>query len=90
MIRNESIGKGNIRQIELEYTILLVYRDERYPVAFVLLSNEFNTSLRLALKQFAEKFYLKFSDKFNDLCNVSQFDLASELVGEVFPFIPEY
>jgi len=90
VILNETIGRGNIRQIELEHAILLVYREEKYPVVFVLLSNEFNTSLRLALKQFAEKFYLEFSDKFEDLSNVSQFDPASKLIEEVFPFIPEY
>jgi len=89
-ILKETVNRGNIRQIELEQALLLVYRDEKYPVAFVLLSNEFNKSLRLALKQFAEKFYLTFSDKFDDLSNISQFNSASKLVEEVFPFIPEY
>ncbi len=89
-ILKETVNRGNIRQIELEQALLLLYRDKRYPVAFVLLSNEFNKSLRLALKQFAEKFYLNFSDKFDDLSNISQFNSASKLVEEVFPFIPEY
>lgn len=90
VILTETVNRGNIRQIELEHAILIVYRDENYPVAFVLLSNEFNKALRLALKRFAERFYLEFSDKFADLSNVSQFDPASKLIEEVFPFIPEY
>ncbi len=89
-ILNETVNRGNIRQIELEHATLIVYRDEKYPVAFVLLSDEFNKALRLALKQFAEKFCLKFSDKFVDLNKVSQFEPASQLVEEIFPFIPEY
>jgi hypothetical protein len=89
-ILKETVNRGNIRQIELEHAILLVYREEKYPVAFVLLSNEFNKSLRLALRQFAEKFYLTFADKFDDLSKISQFNSASKLVEEVFPFIPEY
>ncbi|MFX1294580.1 MAG: hypothetical protein ACFFD2_06980 [Promethearchaeota archaeon] len=86
----ETINRGNIRQIELEHATLLVYLDEKYPVAFVLLSNEFNKSLRLALKQFADRFYLEFSDKFENLSEVTQFEPASKLITEVFPFIPEY
>ncbi len=89
-ILQETVNRGIVRQIELEHAILLVYSVEKYPLAFVLLSNEFNKSLRLALKQFAEKFILEFSEKFEDLSFISQFDPASQLVNEVFPFIPEY
>ncbi|HUY01293.1 MAG TPA: hypothetical protein VMV49_17160 [Candidatus Deferrimicrobium sp.] len=89
-ILTETVNKGDIRLIQLEHAILMIYRDERYPVAFVLISNEFNKALQLALKQFAEKFYLEFSNRFTDLSETSAFRSASNLIDEVFPFIPEY
>ena len=89
-ILQETVNRGRVRQIELEHAILLIYSIEKYPLAFVLLSNEFNKALRLALKQFAEKFFLEFADKFDDLSYTTQFESASKLVEETFPFIPEY
>ncbi len=89
-ILQETVNRGTVRQIELEEAILLIYSVEKYPLAFILLSNEFNKSLRLALKRFAERFFIEFSDKFEDLSYTSQFESASKLVEEIFPFVPEY
>jgi len=89
-ILQETVNRGTIRQIELEHATLMVYSVEKYPLAFILLSNESNKSLRLALKQFAERFFLEFSDKFEDLSYITQFEPASKLIDEIFPFIPEY
>jgi hypothetical protein len=89
-ILNETLNMGNVRQIVLERATLIIYQDPNYPVAYVLLSNQFNTALQLALKKFAGKFVAEFSEKFINLSDVNQFASATDIIDYAFPFLPAF
>ncbi len=91
-LMNESLNKGNIREIHLEQGILLIKESLEFPIAFVLISNKSSSVLRGALSIFADKFIKQFDSSFSNLnLNItSEFKAASTLVDECFKFIPEY
>lgn len=85
----ESLGAGNLREIQLDQAVLLLHRGERN-VTFVLVVTQTSKALREALRLFAAKFFAEFADKLDKPNKVSQFKPASKLVEECFPFVPEY
>ena len=89
-LMNESINKGNIREIHLEQGILLIKESLNFPIAFVLISNKSSHILRGALSIFADKFIKQFEPSFSNTNKTSQFIPAIHLVDECFKFIPEY
>jgi len=89
-ILGETIGKGAVREIHLEEAVLLIQHDKVHPIASVLVASSSNTTLKLALKQFNDRFiqkYPKCSEVFHD---ISRFDEATVLVEDIFDFIPKY
>ena len=60
-ILEESIQKGNIREINLEEAILILQRSKDYPAVCVLITNKSSKALRHALNSFAEKFFNEYS-----------------------------
>jgi len=89
-ILNEAVGKGNVRGILLDQALLIIKRNEDYPIACVLIATKSTKSLRQALNSFSDKFITQFSQFFSETSMVSNFEPASSLILECFPFVPEY
>jgi hypothetical protein len=89
-ILNESVNAGNINEIYMDEAILIVRRSRKYPIACILVSTRSSKFLRQALKSFADRFFKDFAPNFANPNEMEQFRPASNLVGEYFPFIPEY
>lgn len=87
-ILHEAVQRGAVREIKLAGAILLLQRSDKYPVACVLIASNSTQTLRQALNEFAEDFYKRFAEEFDDLSDPQKFDTASELVEEHFAFIP--
>ncbi|MFW9780459.1 MAG: hypothetical protein ACFFE8_16580 [Candidatus Heimdallarchaeota archaeon] len=89
----ESLGKGNIREIALEDSILLLYRHNQFPITFVLVSTKSSKSLVQALQRFAIEFTSSFGNVLevqSEVVSPSAFQDASRLVESSFPFLPEF
>ncbi len=89
-ILQESLQKGNVREIHLDEAIMLLQRDEKMPVTCVLVATKSTPSLREALKAFADQFYARFTQQLKDIHRSDTFTPAEELVAACFPFVPEY
>ncbi|MBD3228075.1 MAG: hypothetical protein GF329_07785 [Candidatus Lokiarchaeota archaeon] len=87
-IVKESIGVGEIKEIKMSEGVLLIHRDEPTDIACVMASTKSSRILRQSIRFFLDKFIRRFS--IENPTKVSQYLPATELVGEVFPFIPEY
>ncbi len=90
IILNESVKKGNVREIHLEQAVLIIRRSEKFTGACVLVTTKSSRSLRQALDAFADKFFKKFSPYFSEPSNTDNFKPASDLIMDYFAFIPEY
>ena len=90
LILNQALKKGNIREIQLEQATLILRRSEKFSVICVLITTKSSRSLRLALNSFARKFFTKFSQYFSNPHILNNFEAASDLIAEIFTFIPEY
>lgn len=90
LILNESVKRGNVREIHLEQAVLLMQRSEKFTVACVLVATKSSRSLRQALDAFADKFFKKFSPFFSEPSNIDNFETASDLIKDYFSFIPKY
>jgi hypothetical protein len=90
LILRESVKRGEVQEIHLADGIMLINRSVKYPIASVLVATKFSTSLRESLNVFAEKFYEKFEQYFETNMDLEKYASASELVGKIFPFLPDY
>ncbi|NVM02207.1 MAG: hypothetical protein HWN67_07715 [Candidatus Helarchaeota archaeon] len=90
MILNESVKRGNVREIHLDQAVLIMRKSEEFTVACVLVTTKTSRSLRQALDTFADQFFKKFSPFFSDPSNLDNFKTASDLIMDYFAFIPEY
>ncbi|HME53135.1 MAG TPA: hypothetical protein VKM55_13015 [Candidatus Lokiarchaeia archaeon] len=90
MLFNESLKKGNLREIKMDEGIMIVKHDATYPVAFVLITSRSSSVLREGLSEFANKFIEVFGSHLEQSENVEQFQDASRLVHTCLSFIPQY
>ena len=89
-VLQESLKKGNLREIHLDQAELLLQRSEKMPFTCVLVATKSTPSLREALKNFANLFYLRFSRNLKDFHRIDNFSLAADLVPVCFPFVLMY
>jgi hypothetical protein len=89
MILDESVQKGAVREILLENGVLVLQRTYKFSVACVLVATKSSQTLRHALDEFAENFYDRYSEFFDNPSEVSRFTSAIELVDEHFGFVPD-
>jgi len=87
-ILSESLQKGNIREVHLDKAILLVR--EQYPIFCVLLGTKSTRSLRYALSSFTKQFYSEYSPYFDKFQQTDSFTTATNLVEDLFAFVPKY
>lgn len=90
MLINESLKKGNLREIKMDEGILLIKQDAAYPVAFVLIASRSSSVLRDGLSRFASKFIEMFGAYLEQSNNIDKFQEASKLVQSSLSFIPQY
>ncbi|MFW9992200.1 MAG: hypothetical protein ACFFD4_09155 [Candidatus Odinarchaeota archaeon] len=90
-ILKETLNKGNIREISLDQSVLLLERPLGYPITFVLETTRTSKSLPKALHLFAERFVEQFEESLSKgIVTQTNYISASGLVAECFPFLPEY
>ena len=89
-ILQESLRKGDIREIHLAQAVLLIKTSDPQSITFVLVSSRSSQIIRNALDVFAERFLEEYSDDLTaPFINQDTFQPASKLVEQSFPFIPE-
>ncbi len=89
----ETIQKGNIKEIQLEESLVILKQSDRLHVVFVLLATKSSASLRSALNLFADVFTKKYRneiDQFQKTADVNLFKDTPKVIDECFPFIPYY
>jgi hypothetical protein len=93
MILNESVRKGNIREILLDKARLLLKRSDDYSIAFVLITTRPTKSLRNALEVFSSRFIARYASVLTEQgkdIEISKFHSAIDIVHACFPFAVEY
>jgi hypothetical protein len=90
MILKESIGKGDLKEITLAQAVLISRYDEASHLGFILLATKVTKTLRQALDYFSKQFLERFGGLVDTASGeVSKFDGATEIVKNVFTFVPE-
>ena len=90
-ILNESLKKGNIKEIILDKANLLIEHSPENPqTACILVATKSTIGLRTALTNFTHLFVKEFAAVLGNTNEISQFDRASVFVDECFPFVPIY
>jgi hypothetical protein len=89
MILTEAMDKGDVREIKMADAKLILHHSDMFPIACVLVTTESTQTLRHSLVKFAEDFYDRFENEFNNIANIQKFENAFELVDEHFAFVPE-
>ncbi len=87
-IMTGSVQQGDVQEIRLSGGILLLYRNPKFPIVFVLVATLPSATLRRALNGFGDAFCAQFSQYFERIANTSQFSAAADLVEEWFVFVP--
>jgi hypothetical protein len=83
-----TIQSGDVQEIKLKSGVLLLYRNPKYPIVFVLVASQPSATLRQALNGFSEMFCEKYSKFFSNMINMEIFRDAATLVEEWFAYIP--
>ncbi len=89
LIMQESIKRGTVEEIKLSKGILIIRHIPNSSIACVLVATKSTAPLRQALQNFAQKFNDKFREKFPLVNDTSNFEQASSIVNECFPFLWE-
>ena len=86
-ILKEAVQKGEVQTVKLEEGLLIIKRNEKYPLAFVLVANKSSWALKNSLNAFTKMFVKKFESALeDDMSEVSRFSPAIDLVHDAFPF----
>ncbi len=89
-ILKESVAEGEVEEIKLTNAVLILQRAKDANIACVLASTKTSKILRGALNLFLQRFLETFAKALKDPSNTSQFDSATKIVAQTFPFIPSY
>ena len=90
MFFNESLKLGDINEIKLDNGILILYKKDKIPLAFVIISSKSSKTLRNSLEKFALGFIEEFQDDLEPPHNINRFKPTSKLIDKYFFYIPEY
>jgi len=94
-IMQESLQKGNVREIQLDEAVILIQQCPKADVSCLIVATRSAPSLRQALKAFATMFQERFGaslDRPNSLSpfELSAFEPAEVTVKDCFTFLPDY
>lgn len=90
LIMKEVLNQGQIKEIKLEQAILMLYRIEKYPFVFVLVTSRSSHILRNSFQAFARKFVQSCGAELSRIPDISKFNVADNLVEQCFPNLPIY
>jgi len=90
LIMTESVGQGDVKEVTLEHGRLIINGAKNQLVVFVLATTKSSKTLRVALNRFSDRFIAESGNNLDNTSLSSQFDGASRLVEECFPFLPVY
>jgi hypothetical protein len=90
LIVREAMNRGNLKEIRLANGVILLKSSKDMPIICALAATRSSQTLENALSLFYDRFTTEYAQALNQPEKVSQFDRASKLVEECFPFIPEY
>jgi len=90
VLANETLEKGNVREIYLEKAILIVQPNKNKTLASILEVSNPSQSLRNAIILFTNEFSSKFQDAIDQNLEISEDPNAQALIEVCFPYIPEY
>ncbi|XEO75269.1 hypothetical protein WKT22_00285 [Candidatus Lokiarchaeum ossiferum] len=79
---------GEISEIHLADRVILLYRDHKHPLVFMLEATQASKSLKNALIQFTKDFQNQFSEFYEEMEHIPRFEPASQYVQKNFSFIP--
>ncbi len=89
-VLQESLQKGGVRQIQLERSLLLLEPGKNVAFFSILITTKSSTSLCNALKCFTKRFEIGFGEQIPNIHDTGVFRGAENLIGECFPFVPNY
>lgn len=89
MILRESLGKGDIKEINLENAIVIAQKSSTYPVFYILIATRTSKSLKNSLNSFAKHFEVKFSSILEKPTDFGKLSAATEIILDVFSYLPE-
>ncbi|MBY9008670.1 MAG: hypothetical protein KGD74_02235 [Candidatus Lokiarchaeota archaeon] len=89
LILRESLGKGDIREINLENAIVIAQKSSTYPVFYILIATRTSKSLKNSLNSFIKHFEIKFSSILDNPINYAKFSAATEIILDIFSHLPE-
>ena len=88
-ILRESLGKGNLQEINLEKAIVIAQKSKQFPIMYILIATSTSKSLKNGLNSFVRKFETKFTNSIEIAITSGQTLPASEIILDTFSFLPD-
>jgi hypothetical protein len=88
-ILKESLGKGDLQEINLENAVVIAQRSIQFPILYLLIATNTSRSLKHGLNSFIKRFEVKFFNLIENSIDMSVFSSASEIILQSFSFLPD-
>ncbi len=88
-ILRESLGKGNLQEINLEKAVVIAQKSKQFPIVYILIATSTSKSLKNSLNSFIKNFETKFSNTIESAINSRQILPATDIILDTFSFLPD-
>jgi hypothetical protein len=88
-ILRESLGKGDLQEINLEKAVVIAHKSRQFPIVFILIATSASKSLKNGLNSFVKQFETKFTNALGNAIISGQVLPASEIISDAFSFLPD-
>jgi len=88
-ILRESLGKGDLQEINLEKAVVIARKSRQFPIVYILIATSTSKSLKNGLNTFVKQFEAKFTNAIENAIISGQVLPASEIISEAFSFLPD-
>ncbi|UCC20840.1 MAG: hypothetical protein JSV62_06050 [Promethearchaeota archaeon] len=89
MILRESLGKGDLQEINLEKAIVLAHKSNQFPLVYILIATNISKSLKNGLEMFVKRFEAEFNHSIDEAIISGRNLPASEIISDTFSFLPD-
>jgi hypothetical protein len=89
MILRESLGKGDLQEINLEKAIVIAHKSKQFPLFYILIATNTSKSLKNGLNMFVKRFETQFNDAIDNAIITGRILPASEIISDTFSFLPD-
>ncbi len=89
MILRESLGKGDLQEINLEKAIVIAHKSTQFPLVYILIATSTSKSLKNGLNMFVKRFETKFNHEIDKAIISGRVLPASEIISDTFSFLPD-